>query len=69
MLGANFINTLTQEVKEGYDNRLIDKEYLKEKISDFKQPFYICGPPPFVTIITKVLEELGADPEAVVFEK
>ncbi|MGH2565900.1 MAG: FAD-binding oxidoreductase, partial [Ginsengibacter sp.] len=44
MLGKNFINTLTDEKTENYDNRRIDKSYLKEKIKNFSQYFYICGP-------------------------
>jgi hypothetical protein len=31
MLGKNFINTLTDEKKEGYENRRIDYDFLKEK--------------------------------------
>lgn len=43
ILGNNFINTLTQESTEGYDNGLIDATYLKEKIgNNIDQQFYIC---------------------------
>ncbi|HEV2832217.1 MAG TPA: FAD-binding oxidoreductase, partial [Hanamia sp.] len=44
MLGDNFINTLTDESVEKYDNRKIDESYLREKIKDLNQYFYICGP-------------------------
>jgi len=69
MLGDNFINTLTDEKKDGYENRRIDDTFLKEKIDNFKQHFYVCGPPPFVEAISKALTKLGAKPDAVVFEK
>ncbi len=69
LLGDRFINTLTQESKPGYDNRLIDKEYLKEKVHDFDQQFYVCGPKQMVKDIRSHLSELGADTEAVVFER
>jgi ferredoxin-NADP reductase len=69
MLGKNFINTLTDEKNDAYDHGMIDKKYLQEKIKNFKQPFYICGPPAFVTHISDALSELGADPQSVVFEK
>ena len=69
ILGKNFINTLTDEKKEGYENRMIDDAYLKEKIDDFTQHFYVCGPPPFVKAISKALTILGAETDAVVFEK
>ena len=69
ILGKNFINTLTDEKKEGYENRMIDAAYLKEKIDHFTQHFYVCGPPPFVKAISKALTILGAETDAVVFEK
>ncbi len=69
MLGKNFINTLTDEKKEGYENRIIDYSFLKEKIVDFTQHFYVCGPPPFVKSISEALTRLGAKTDAVVFEK
>lgn len=69
MLGKNFINTLTDEKKEGYENGRIDYTFLKEKIDNFKQHFYVCGPPPFVTAISEALTQLGAKTDTVVFEK
>jgi ferredoxin-NADP reductase len=69
MLGKNFINTLTDEKKEGYENSRIDYTFLKEKIDNFKQHFYVCGPPQFVTAISEALTQLGAKTDAVVFEK
>jgi cytochrome-b5 reductase len=47
----------------------IDKEYLKQHITDLKQHFYLCGPPPFVTAVRSALSELGATPDALVFER
>jgi len=69
MLGKNFINTLTDEKKKGYENGRIDYTFLKEKIDNFKQHFYVCGPPHFVTAISEALTQLGAKPDTVVFEK
>ncbi len=60
MLGNNFINTLTQEQVPGYDNHKVDEEYLKEKISDFNQQFYICGPDAMVKDVQAILQRLGA---------
>jgi ferredoxin-NADP reductase len=48
MLGKNFITTLTDEKKRGYENGRIDYTFLKKK-DNFKQHFYVCGPPQFVT--------------------
>lgn len=68
-LGENCIFTLTDEKKEGYENRRIDENFLKEKIKNFKQKFYICGPPKFVEDIKNILIKLGAKADTVVFEK
>ncbi|MCL6525080.1 MAG: flavodoxin reductase [Thermoflavifilum sp.] len=68
MLGDRFINTLTQESAPGYDFGKINAEYLKKKISDFHQHFYVCGPDPMVQDIKKALHELGAPESAVVVE-
>jgi len=59
MLGNNFINTLTQENIPGYDHHIIDEEYLKQKIQNFYQRFYICGPDGMVKDIQQALEKLG----------
>jgi ferredoxin-NADP reductase len=68
MLGDQFINTLTQEKTTEYDNRLIDQAYLAEKISDFSQHFYICGPDPMVQAIQEALQKLGAAQSVIVVE-
>ena len=68
MLGNNFINTLTVEKRDGYENNRIDHAFLKEKIDNFKQHFYVCGPPTFVTTVSKALGQLGAKTDEVVFE-
>jgi len=60
MLGDNFINTLTQEETRGYDHHKIDEEYLKQKIDDFNQQFYVCGPDAMVKDVQTILQRLGA---------
>ena len=67
LLDGRFINTLTEEATEGYDNRRIDAVYLKEKVGDKDQHFYICGPDAMVADVQQALKELGA-PGAVVVE-
>jgi ferredoxin-NADP reductase len=63
------ILTCTRESAPGYENRRITAEFLKEKIGDFNQHFYICGPDSFVGQIKSILTELGARQDAVVFEE
>jgi ferredoxin-NADP reductase len=69
MLGDHFINTLTQEKTEIYDNRKIDESYLKEKINDFSQYFYICGPDAMIESVSKVLQKLGVHENKIVIEQ
>lgn len=69
MLNGNFINTLTDEKHPAYDNRRIDKDYLKEKIQNKDQYFYICGPDPMVLGIREILVQLDISSEKIVTEE
>ncbi|WP_194976115.1 FAD-binding oxidoreductase [Aquiflexum lacus] len=69
LLGKDFISVLDQEVKAGHKFGRIDKDFLKEHVNDFSQEFYVCGPEAMVKSISQSLEELGANPEGIVFEK
>jgi len=69
LLANNFTNTLTREKKRGYHYGRIDQAFLKKKIIDFKQHFYICGPGSFVQDVSKHLLAFGASPSTLVIEK
>ncbi|MCG2618091.1 FAD-binding oxidoreductase [Terrimonas sp. NA20] len=69
MLGRNFINTLTQETDPLYDHGKIDAEYIKTKVRDLDQYFYICGPDPMVESLRAILTSLGVKKEKIVFEE
>ncbi len=69
MFKENLILTLTEERRKGYEYGQINKKFLKEKIKDFGQHFYICGPPFFVKDIKNSLIELGAREESIITEK
>ena len=72
ILGNQFINVITDEEPSGdhvFLDGFIDREFLASLINDFDQPFYVCGPGPFNDAIMGYLKELGADPEALVFEE
>ncbi len=72
--GLNVLYTLTRETNLSkqqilmYENKRIDELFLKEKIKDFKQYFYVCGPIRFVGEISYILGKLGADPDKIVVE-
>ncbi len=63
------ILTCTGAVAPGYENRRVDRAFLEEKIGDFKQRFYVCGPPPFMDAVNNALASLGASTESLVFER
>lgn len=69
MLGDHFINTLTDEKTEKYDNSIINEEYLKEKIKNLDQYFYICGPDPMIEAISKDLQKMGVKEDKIVKEE
>jgi len=68
-LDERCILTCTEAPAPGYEQRRIDKAFLAEKIEDFDQHFYVCGPPGFMKAVNGALEDLGARPESLVFER
>lgn len=69
ILGDNFINTLTEEDNPKYEHRKIDADYLKEKIKNLDQYFYICGPDPMIEDIKKDLLNIGVKEDKIVIEQ
>jgi ferredoxin-NADP reductase len=68
-LGNRFVPICTDKNFAGYEHHMIDKAYLEETIKDFSQHFYVCGPPAFIDSVNEALKELGASPDALVFEQ
>jgi ferredoxin-NADP reductase len=69
ILVANFINIISGEETDQYYHGRIDKAFLQQHLTNFSQPFYVCGPDAFTKDILDALKELGAEPDALVFEK
>ncbi|MFU8859178.1 MAG: hypothetical protein ACNA8K_02020 [Cyclonatronaceae bacterium] len=71
ILGDRLINVITDEPTNEHIflDGFIDKEFLESTIDDFGQAFYVCGPKPFNEAIMEYLKDLGADPDALVFEE
>jgi len=65
MLGRNFVNILTQQVESPHLFGRIDREFLEKHITNFNQPFYLCGPGNFPEDIREHLVALGAVRELV----
>jgi cytochrome-b5 reductase len=68
-LGERCILTCTESDAPGYAQQRIDKAFLAEHVDDFDQHFYVCGPPGFMDAVNGALEDLGADPQSLVFER
>jgi len=68
-LGASAHFLCTRETDCRCEHQRIDKTFLEQRITDLTQRFYICGPSAFVKSINGALQELGAEPDALVFER
>ncbi|MCC6838821.1 MAG: flavodoxin reductase [Flavobacteriales bacterium] len=60
MLGKDFHPVLSNETAPGYLHGMVGADFLKAHISNFKQPFYTCGPEGFVNAVKAALVQLGA---------
>ncbi len=65
MLGKNFVNIISRQKDSKYYYGRIDKDFLKKHVSDYDQPFYLCGPDNFAEDIKKQLLDLGAGDDLV----
>jgi ferredoxin-NADP reductase len=68
ILGSAFINILSDEKVDGYANGMINEEFLKGNVKNFKQQFYVCGPPPMMDAVLGQLNKLGVGENAVTVE-
>jgi ferredoxin-NADP reductase len=68
ILGSAFINILADEKVDGYANGMINEEFLKGNVKNFKQQFYVCGPPPMMDAVLGQLKKLGVGENAVTVE-
>jgi cytochrome-b5 reductase len=69
VLGDRCVLTCTAAAVPGYEHRRVDRAFLEEKITDFTQRFYVCGPPPFMDAVNGALADLGVRAESLVFEQ
>lgn len=69
ILGKNFINILSHDKLERYAYGFITEEFLKSNINDFNKMFYLCGPPPMMDALTKILRNLNIQQDKLVMEE
>ncbi len=68
LLGKNFINVLSDEYVDGYAHGYISKDILKANSSGPNKNFYVCGPPPMMDAIEKILANLQIPRKLVIKE-
>lgn len=60
MLGKDFHPVLSNEDASGFLHGIVSADFLKRHVTNFKQPFYTCGPEGFVHAVKDALVQLGA---------
>jgi len=68
LLGDNFINILSDDKSGIYKSGFITKEFLQSVVDDFGKFFYLCGPPPMMDAIERILDNLKVDKNLIVKE-
>ncbi len=61
MFGNKVISILALEDRPGNVAGEIDAAFMRNHVTDLDQPFYVCGPEPFVNSVRDVLAELGVE--------
>ncbi|WP_432221062.1 flavodoxin reductase [Flavobacterium sp. TMP13] len=59
ILDKNFINVLSEENVEGYEHGRISAEIIKKYVKGNEDKYYLCGPPPMMEAVEKILASLG----------
>lgn len=68
--GLNVTWTVTDDpTAPGVLHERINETFIRKHIRDISQNFYLCGPDPMVKELRETLEGLGADTEALTWEK
>jgi hypothetical protein len=65
----NLFLTLTEENNSRYDQGRVTIDFLKQRITNFYQYFYLCGPKLMVNNLRDQLKKEGAKSELLVFEQ
>lgn len=68
LLGEGLINILSEEKTKDYQHGFINEDFLKSKITDYNQRFYLCGPPAMIESVLGQLAHLGVSKESIIME-
>lgn len=69
LLGDDFINILSDEKVNAYNNGLITEKFLKSNITAKTDKFYVCGPPEMMEAVLKQLSSIGIPEKSIVKEE
>ncbi len=61
MFGTKFISILALEDRPRNATGQIDAGFIHRHVQQLEQPFYVCGPAPFVSNVADALGELGVE--------
>ncbi|MBS1547191.1 MAG: flavodoxin reductase [Bacteroidetes bacterium] len=61
MFGTKFISILALEDRPRNATGQVDAGFIHRHVQQLEQPFYVCGPAPFVSNVADALAELGVD--------
>ncbi|MCO5260792.1 MAG: hypothetical protein M9916_11665 [Crocinitomicaceae bacterium] len=68
LLGNNFINILSDDQVDGYENGYISAELIKKYSDNNLKYYYLCGPKPMMNAVEKNLASLGINEAHIVKE-
>ena len=69
LLGKNFINILSDEKADGYKYGQITEDFIRANSGGINKIFYICGPPPMMESVLRLLSKLGISEKLITMEK
>lgn len=69
LLGANFINILSEDKIDGYHHGYITEKLLSKSIPSINSLIYLCGPEPMMESMENMLKNLAIDTRRIVKEK
>ena len=53
---------------EGFIHNVLYEEYLKGHDDPTEIEYYMCGPPPMISAVEKMLDDIGVDPEMIAYD-
>ena len=63
--GHSVTSTLTEEEHRDFEHGTVDRDWLQNRVNDFNQSFYVCGPPRMTERLQQTIEDLGGEVQTV----